>query len=234
MQNRFVPGLADTPFIALAFGNWRVRRSVHIALGLALVLCLGLCPIAKAQLTTPDKGHSLFLNSGLQIWGSDVDTRYSFNYDIMAQANMNAVMWGFPAIGGSDMSVLSPGQKWARTIDYNSDPTTVLSSAENSHKSDLVALQVGDEQIFNSTKDANYTQTVNLFNQARANNTFPNQLLYINEYALGSAYGNFLADANPDAISFYRYPFSTRAVHYITTRNWLSLALRVGGYGVVC
>src|SRR5262249_7300160 len=43
---------------------------------------------------------------------------------------------------------------------------------------------------------------------------------------------NFLATANPDAISWDSYPFANPAGHYISPTNWLSLGQRFRKHGL--
>ena len=78
----------------------------------------------RAQIATLDKGHSLLVADGLQIWGADTDTSYSFNYNTMAGANLNGVMWGFPAAGLTNVAALSTGQKWGKWTDPAGNPAT--------------------------------------------------------------------------------------------------------------
>ncbi len=202
------------------------QRNHHIAVVLLVGGLLSwFSSSAHAQITTLDHGHSFFLNNGLQLWGVDSDYRYPFDYNIMSQANLTGVIWGFgETTHTTDMSALAPGDKWAKETDPSGSPGSALTTAEQSHFSDLLALQVGDEQSFYHTTDSDYTQALSWFQQARLNNNYPNQLLFINQYQMGGAYTNFINDANPDAISFDSYPFSKPAGHYITSTNWLALA----------
>ncbi len=182
---------------------------------------------ARAQIATLDKGHSLLVSDGLQIWGADTDNSYPFDYNTMAAANLNAVFWGFGGTPTTNMSALSPGDKWGKAVDPSSDPTTVLTADENAHKSDLVALQVGDEQdLSNNPNGSSFTQTVSWFQNAQSNNTFANQLLYVNQDTIFSDanFASFIGQANPDAISFDSYPFSNPDGYYISPDNWLAKA----------
>ena len=121
------------------------------------------------QIATLDKGHSLLVADGLQIWGADTDTSYSFNYNTMAGANLNGVMWGFPAAGLTNVGVLSTGQKWGSGPIRPAIPPPAMTSAETADISDLLALQVGDEQdLSNNTSGASFTQTVSWFQTRKA------------------------------------------------------------------
>ncbi len=202
--------------------HWNFAFAVTAALAASALLAV---PRAYAQIATPDKGHSFFLTNGLQLWGVDTDYHYPFDYNTMAQANLNGVIWGFGELTHTtDMSVLAPGDKWAKQADYTVSPDSTLTAAEQAHFSDLLALQVIDDEPFNNVTDPNYTQTLNWLQTARAHNDYPNQLLFINQNNMGSAYSTFLNDANPDAISFDGYPFSTPAGYDITSTNWLAQA----------
>jgi autotransporter-associated beta strand protein len=205
----------------------------------ASVLFAAVPPVANAQLATLDKGHQLLVNNGLQIWGVATDTSYGLNYASLENANMNGVMWGFPAVGGTDMNALGPGDKWGKWTDwqYNSNPAngpivtpqTALTAAENARKSDLIALQVGDEinqsDMENGTKTRDWLLAAGNGTATTADDVFPNTLLYVNSFFIGNHgnYANFLATANPDAISWDSYPFANPHGHYILPKNWLTL-----------
>lgn len=172
---------------------------------------------AQAQIATLDKGHQLLVNSGLQIWGCDTGAS-SFNYSNLTGANMNAVMWSH---GQSKPQVLAAGQKWGKWVDYLGNPATALNGTEQAHYADLVAIQVGDEQ--QSDMEALNSQTTVWFQNARAGNHFNDKLLYVNSFFINSdaAYATFIANADPDAISFDAYPFGTGGIQPI---NWLGKA----------
>src|SRR5205085_6710675 len=55
---------------------------------------------------------------------------------------------------------------------------------------------------------------------------FPHSLMFINSFFIGddAKYANFIAAANPDAISFDSYPFGDASGAPITPTNWLALA----------
>lgn len=174
---------------------------------------------AQAQIATLDKGHQLLLNGGLQIWGLNTDSfQYTFNYNNLTAANMNAVMYSH---GQSNTGALSPGQKWGKWVDYHGNPSTALDATEMAHYSDLVAIQVGDEQ--QSDLESPTSATKAWFDAAHSSNLFTDKLLYVNSaYANDAgAYINFVASANPDAISWDAYPFGTTGVY---PYNWLGKA----------
>jgi len=175
-------------------------------------------PVAcLSQITTLDKGHQLLVNSGLQIWGCDTGAS-SFTYSNLSGANINAVMWSH---GQSKAQLLAAGQKWGKWVDYLGNPATALNSTEQARYADLVAIQVGDEQ--QTDMETPNSQTTVWFQNARAGNHFNDKLLYVNSFFINSdaAYATFIANANPDAISFDAYPFGTGGIQPI---NWLGKA----------
>src|SRR4051794_35303705 len=154
----------------------------------------------RAQIASLDKGHSLLLNSGLQIWGLNTDQhQYNFNYNNFAAANMTAVTWSYDQ---SDPGVLSAGQKWGKWIDPNpsdpnyQSPANTLNATEQAHYNDLVAIGVGDEQQSDLENPNGYTKA--WFDAAHNGNYFTDKLLYINSAYISdtTAYVNFLASAN--------------------------------------
>src|SRR4051794_33326719 len=164
-----------------------LSRSRHRLLAAAAVaVCAGSVftssQTASAQITTLDKGHSLLLSSGLQIWGLNTDSfQYTFNYNNFTAANMNAVMWSY---GQSNPGALSNGQKWGKWVmpdpanpSYTS-PANSLNSTENAHKNDLVALQIGDEQQSDLENTSGYTKA--WFDAAHNAGLFTDKLMYIN------------------------------------------------------
>jgi autotransporter-associated beta strand protein/predicted outer membrane repeat protein len=189
----------------------------------------GISTAALGQIAVLDKGHSLLLNSGLQDLGLYSDSRYGLDYNVVAGANLTGPMF-FADPGPSQ--VLSTGHSWSLMISQNSDPSAVLTDYEAAHKSDLFAVQVGDEQ--QGDIESPTSQTTAWFQNARAQNDFSNQLLYVNSFFINSttAYANFIANANPDALSFDSYPFSNPDGHYITSTNWLSLAQTFRRFGL--
>jgi autotransporter-associated beta strand protein len=217
---------------------------------LAAGLITALAPSARAQLATLDKGHQILVNNGLQIWGSATDiVNYDVNYAALEGANMNGVMWGFPANGytvangGTEMNLLSAGDKWAKWTpwEYNGTtvtPQTALTAAENARKADLIALQVGDEinqsDMETGTQTRDWLWAAGNGTATSADDVFPNALLYVNSFHIinHNNYANFLAAANPDAISWDSYPFANPHGHYITPTNWLSLGQQFRRHGL--
>ena len=72
----------------------------------------------------------------------------------------------------------------------------------------MIALQVGDEQQSDIEDPTGATRA--WFNAAQAGNHFNDTLLYVNSFFISNDtnYANFLANANPDAISWDSYPFA--------------------------
>ncbi len=202
----------------------RIEANIRLVI-LAVGVVVASGPVACAQIASLDKGHQLLVNSGLQIWGLNTDSfQYNFSYNNFIAANMNAVMWSFQQ---ANAGVLSSGQKWGKWVqpdpsqsNYTS-PSTSLSGTENAHYSDLVALQVGDEQQSDLENASGYTKA--WFDAAHNGNYFTDKLLYINSTFVNSVpnFFNFIGAANPDAISFDAYPFGTTGVY---PYNWLGKA----------
>jgi autotransporter-associated beta strand protein len=183
-------------------------------------------PFACAQIATLDKGHQLLVNNGLQIWGLDQCAGCTFNYNGLANANFNGVMWswGVDDAPHPKLNSLANGQKWGKWQDPNVNPASALDATEQSRSADLIAMQVGDEQQSDLENPNGVTKA--WFQAAHAGNYFQNQLLYVNSFYVGSdaAYATFIADANPDAISFDSYPFDTPYGSIIFPNNWLAKA----------
>lgn len=190
-------------------------RRAFAAIGISLIVA----PSVSGQIATLDKGHQLLENSGLQIWGLNTDSfQYSFNYNNLTAANMNAVMWSH---GQSNPGVLSAGQKWGKWVDHLGNPATALNATETAHYADLLAIQVGDEQQTDLESPNGATKA--WFNAAHAGNYFTDKLMYVNSTYVNdvNAYINFVATANPDALSWDAYPFGTTGVY---PYNWLGKA----------
>ncbi len=195
-----------------------IAKHCVAVLAVGVVVAVGLP--ARAQIAVLDKGHQLLVNQGLQIWGLQTDSSYSLNYNELTAANMNAVVWSY---GQSNPGVLAAGQKWGLWVDYHGNPATALNATELAHHSDLVAIQIGDEQQSDIENPAGFTKA--WFDAAHAGNYFTNQLLYVNSFFINdhAAYANFITNANPDAISWDGYPFGNPHGGYILPKNWLTL-----------
>ena len=203
-------------------------------------------PLVLAQLATLDKGHRIIVDNGLQIWGAATDIlNYDVPYPALEAANMNGVIWGFPANGataangGTDVQVLSAGDKWGKWTDwqYNNipadgpivTPQNALTAAEQAHFADLIAVQVGDESnqsdMESGTQTRDWLLAAGSGTATTADDVFPNSLLYVNSFFIGNTagYANFLVNGNPDAISWDGYPFGNPHGATILPKNWLTL-----------
>jgi hypothetical protein len=193
-------------------------------LAIGVVAASGL--VACAQIATLDKGHGILVNNGLQIWGLDQCQGCAFNYNNLANANFNGVVWSWEVDNAPHpkLSSLSTGQKWGKWVDSTGSPATALDAFETSKIADLIAMQVGDEQQSDLENPNGVTKA--WFQASHAGNYFPNQLQYVNSFYIGSdaAYATFIADANPDAISFDSYPFDVPYGSIIYPHNWLAKA----------
>ncbi|HEX3600077.1 MAG TPA: autotransporter-associated beta strand repeat-containing protein [Lacipirellulaceae bacterium] len=184
------------------------------------LLLAALSTPAHAQIATLDKGHQIFVNNGLQIWGLDTSDDYSLDYNELQAGNMTAVMW---TTGQAQPGNLSAGQKWGTWADDKLAPSALLNADGVAHQNDLIAIQVGDEQQSDIEDPNGYTQA--WFAAAHAGNNFPNTLLYTNSFFIANQtnYTNYIANANPDAISWDSYPFANPNGYYIAPTNWLAL-----------
>jgi autotransporter-associated beta strand protein len=200
-------------------GRIRAHRRRFASLALAGAAMAVASAQVRAQIATLDKGHSLLINDGLQIWGLNTDSfNYNFSYSNFAAANLTAVAWSF---GQSNPGALTTGQKWAKWVDYTGSPSTALNSTENAHYADLLAIQVGDEQEGDMESPSSVTTT--WFQNAHSGNYFNDKLLYTNSNFIANdgAFITFVANANPDAISFDSYPFGSTG---LSPNNWLGKA----------
>src|SRR4029079_5723524 len=141
-------------------------------------------------------------------------------------ANFNGVIWswGVDDSPHPKLNTLTSGQKWGKWQDPNISPGSALDATEASRSADLIALQVGDEQQSDLENPNGVTKA--WFQASHAGNYFPNQLQYVNSFYINSdaAYATFIADANPDAISFDAYPFDAPYGSIIFPHNWLAKA----------
>src|SRR5206468_5922275 len=97
-----------------------------------------------------------------------------------------------------------------------------LDANEVPSKPTLFALQVGDEQQ-SDIEAASGSFTRAWFQSAHAGaDPFPNALCYVNSsFANDTPYGNFIAAANPDMITFDSYPYGNAG---FSQYNWLGKA----------
>src|SRR5436190_18980971 len=139
-----------------------------------LVATLGVCLPLAAQIANLDKGHQILIDRGLPIGGVIALTTDTFHLSTMQAGGFTMPLWAW----NSDVSTLgaAPGAPWARWVDYTTEDD--LTSAEQPYKSNLVQLQVGDEQdlVNNSTVRG---ATTAWFNSNRVK--FPNSILYVNQ-----------------------------------------------------
>src|SRR3954470_24574382 len=172
-----------------------------------LVASLGFCLPLGAQVASINKGYSILIDRGLQVGGVVAQTVDQFHLSTMQAGGFTIPQWAWT----SDVSQLgaAPGAPWSRWLDYTVEND--LTPAEQSYKNNLVQLQIGDEQdLVNNA--AIRAATTSWFNNNRAK--FPGAILYTNQGAgSGTASGatsmaNWIAEAQPDMISFDWYPFT--------------------------
>jgi hypothetical protein len=183
-----------------------LRRSglLHFAV---FATTLGCCFPLAAQIAALDKGHEILLGRGLQVGGLIDQTYRPFHLGMLQGANFTLPLWGW----NTDIAQLgaAPGVPWGRWVDYTTQND--IDPAERPYKSNLVQLQVGDEQDIVNDPAARASTTA-WFNNNRAN--FPSTLLSLNRPAgdgsstEATSTANWIGEAQPDMISFDWYPFT--------------------------
>src|SRR5215211_4719753 len=158
MTMRSVPALASKLYGSPAF----------------LILSLSFCLPLNAQIVTLDKGHQILIDRGLPIGGVIALTSDPFHLNTMQAGGFTMPLWAW----NSDVSTLgaAPGAPWSRWVDYTKEND--LTPAEQPYTSNLVQLQVGDEQDLMNNSSIRAATTA-WFNDNRAK--FPNTILYINQ-----------------------------------------------------
>src|SRR5688572_4326968 len=101
----------------------RAKLAQAALAALAACVAAGAAPLAHAQVATLGKGHTYFVNNGLQIWGLDQGAN-TLSYSNMAAANFNGVMWSYGQ--AHKVSQLTTGQKWGKWVNADSIPATAL------------------------------------------------------------------------------------------------------------
>ena len=133
---------------------------------------------------------------------------------------MNAVMWSFGQIESG--RCFRPGRNGASGSPLKqASPANGAERHRNAHYADLLAIQVGDEQQTDIENPNGLTKA--WFDAAQRRQLYTDKLLYVNSTFINSdaAYFDFIANANPDAISWDAYPFGTTGVY---PYNWLGKA----------
>src|SRR5437762_10696585 len=101
----------------------RHSRRASSSFAIAAAMLAAASSAARAQIATLDKGHSLLVTKGLQIWGLDSDSTYQVNYANFTAANMSSLFWGnTPSI------FPTAGMKWGKWVDYTGSPATALNA----------------------------------------------------------------------------------------------------------
>jgi hypothetical protein len=159
---------------------------------------------AKAQLS---KGDLILLNRGVELQAmSEWDDYFHLNtYDSLNYSSINWFSTLNPLLMGPP-----PGVAWSRWV---SDPTQMppqiqQGTPENPYMSQLISLELADELDLDDGPTR--TNEINWFNSVRS--SFPNTILYINNYAgqvSDSALGDMITQGQPDMICFDEYPFNS-------------------------
>jgi hypothetical protein len=146
------------------------------------------------------KGRRILIERGLQVHG--LATRDDvFHLDTYQSANYTAIHWLWDA--DPSQHGAAPGFPWARWV---RDENQMPGAAEQAYRSQLVALQLGDEWHLNDAAVRN--RAVNWLNGVRAQ--WPDTILYMNNFGgqvSDAALADFVARARPDMLCFDAYPF---------------------------
>jgi hypothetical protein len=183
------------------------RRGSCLQMAIYTLLCIAV----DAQAQVP-KGFQILMNRGFQVQGI-VANYDAFHLSTYSNANYTALHW----LWGSDVNQHgpAPGFPWARWVSNQGDMPPV--NSEGSYMSQLLMLQLGDEQELNN--DAIRNALVDWFIAVRTN--WPNTILYANNYG-GQVYDTQLADfytrAQPDMLSFDTYPYRSAPGYALV--NW--------------
>lgn len=163
-------------------------------------------PTSHAQLS---KATQILLNRGVELQ-SMVEYADEFNLSTYTNANYTSVNWLDPS--WNSFLGPAPGFPWGRWVSGPTDmpPQDVYTqygyNNEAPYMSQLVDLELGDE--LNLNDGATYTNEVNWFNSFQP--SFPNTILYINNYA-GQASDatlvGMITQGHCDLICFDNYPF---------------------------
>jgi hypothetical protein len=157
---------------------------------------------ASPVLAQLSKGRQILTQRGLQTMGLN-DPANGFNQANYLAANYSTLDWLWnPNPGGQGAA---PGLPWSRWV---RDQSEMPGASEQPYLSQLVSLQLSDEQNLNDqgTRDA----AVNWFNAVR--DQYPNTILYTNSFGgqVGDAeLDDFVQRAHPDMLSFDTYPFKS-------------------------
>src|ERR1043166_4726806 len=170
----------------------------HFCLTFTSVLFFSVARPVSAQIS---KGFQILTNRGFQVQGMVRNTD-PFHLTTYSNANYASINWLWDSTPSSMGN--APGFPWARWV--SSETNMPPQGSEGPYLSQIVALQLGDEWELNDT--ATRTRLINWFNSVRTN--WPNTILFHNNYGgqVGDGpLGDFISQAQPDMISFDRYPF---------------------------
>ncbi len=176
-----------------------VNRKAFVFLILGVFVSLP--SFAFAESPDISKGQRSLLDWGLQIHALTFisETGY-FDTARWAESNFTAVdMYTmFP----TDLMPAAPGIPWSRWLQ---DPETDLKPLERAYVSNLVRIQVGDEQNITDTAVlADLAETV-----AELHAKYPNVIVHTVQPTIYSAtqIRNYMAQVQPDMLMFDAYPF---------------------------
>jgi hypothetical protein len=158
------------------------------------------------------KATQIFLNRGVELQAM-VQFNDEFNLTTYSNANYTAVNWFDP--GYQPYLGPPPGFPWGRWVSGPSDmppqdaENQLGYNAETQDMSQLVDLELGDELDLDD--GSTLTNEINWFNSVAP--SFPNTILYINNYAgqiSDSTLSTMITQGHCDLICFDEYPFTSQ------------------------
>ena len=193
------------------------RRHQKISVTVWIFFAMLLATSAQAQLSKVD---SLLEQYGYQIQAStDPNGVFYYNGHTVAgqevngftQANYTTLQWQSSPLftDSSGVSITTPWSMWV----IGSTPLPDTVAASQSHLSNLVALQLGDEDYWESNASVR-ANDISEFQSVGANANYNNTILYTNNF-LGqlqddtASVSDFIQQAHPDMLTFDYYPFTT-------------------------
>jgi hypothetical protein len=151
------------------------------------------------------RGHKILLKRGLQIqtWAFPSTAGY-FTESNWNLSNFTTLTPHTPTDTEGDMSLLpaAPGIPWSRVI---KDPAMDLTTNEIPYLSNLVSIQLDDEQNLTSSYISAITQRL-----ASMKSKYPDVIAYTNQgwsQATPAQLQNYMQAAQPDMLMFDIYPF---------------------------
>ncbi len=194
----------------------KLRRLV-----LLTMVLLGGYSIAQAR--GLDRGHRVLVDRGLQLqaWAYPGATGY---FDLVRWDESNFTTVGLSGGGYGGVLPGPPGIPWTRIMylggGYPADLDDVdISSGEHPHLSNLINLQVNDEQDINDP--AELAQLAKIFANMRS--LYPDVIMHTNQSGRQFSIGDlrtYMQQTQPDMLMFDDYPF-TLDIHPFGIPPWI-------------